>query len=44
MTKAFKSLLLSTILAVSLGGLAHAQERKTLIVAEPVHGTGYLPL
>ena len=44
MTKAFKSLLLSTILAGSLGGLADAQERKTLIVAEPVHGTGYLPL
>ncbi len=44
MNKAFKSLLVSTVFAVSLGGLAHAQERKTLIVAEPVHGTGYLPL
>ena len=44
MTKSFKSLLLSTMVAVSLGGLAQAQERKTLIVAEPVHGTGYLPL
>ena len=44
MTKAFKSLLLSTILAVSFGSLAQAQEKKTLIVAEPVHGTGYLPL
>ena len=44
MTKAFKSLLLSTIFAVSLGALAEAQEKKTLIVAEPVHGTGYLPL
>ncbi len=44
MTKSFKSLLLSTMVAVSFGGLAQAQERKTLIVAEPVHGTGYLPL
>jgi len=44
MTKSIKSLLLSTMVAVSLGGLAQAQERKTLIVAEPVHGTGYLPL
>ena len=44
MTKAFKSLLLSTIVAVSLGGGALGEEKKTLIVAEPVHGTGYLPL
>ena len=44
MTKAFKSLLLSTIVAVSLGGGALGEEKKTLIVTEPVHGTGYLPL
>ena len=44
MSNAFKRLLLSTILAASMGGFAQAQEKKTLIVAEPVHGTGYLPL
>ena len=44
MTKAFKSLLLTSIFALTFGAAAQAQERKTLIVAEPVHGTGYLPL
>ena len=39
-----KSLLLSTLLFAALAGVAGAQEKKTLIVAEPVHGTGYLPL
>ncbi len=44
MSNAFKRLLLTTIVAASIGGVAQAQEKKTLIVAEPVHGTGYLPL
>lgn len=44
MNKAFMSILLSTIFAASFSGFAEAQEKKTLIVAEPVHGTGYLPL
>ena len=37
-------LVLASALAASLAQGAAAQEKKTLIVAEPVHGTGYLPL
>jgi NitT/TauT family transport system substrate-binding protein len=44
MTTLFKRIVLSTVFAVGLAGAASAQEKKTLIVAEPVHGTGYLPL
>jgi NitT/TauT family transport system substrate-binding protein len=29
---------------MGFSSISHAQEKKTLIVAEPVHGTGYLPL
>ena len=44
MSNKLKSLLLSAVCAVAFAGAAPAQEKKTLIVAEPVHGTGYLPL
>ncbi len=39
-----KGLLLTATMFVGFSGIANAQEKKTLIVAEPVHGTGYLPL
>src|SRR5258708_13804773 len=32
------------LLGAGLAPLAHAQERKALLVAEPTHGIGYLPL
>jgi NitT/TauT family transport system substrate-binding protein len=35
---------LAALLAASLAPVAHAQEKKTLLVAEPTHGIGYLPL
>lgn len=44
MSKSLSKLLLSGALALALTVPAFAQEKKTLIVAEPVHSTGYLPL
>lgn len=35
---------LATAMLAGFAGTATAQEKKTLVVAEPVHGTGYLPL
>jgi len=35
---------LATAMLASFAGVATAQEKKSLVVAEPVHGTGYLPL
>ena len=44
MSKLLSKLLLSGALALALTTPSLAQEKKTLIVAEPVHSTGYLPL
>jgi NitT/TauT family transport system substrate-binding protein len=44
MSSRIKTIALATAMLASFVGLASAQEKKTLIVAEPVHGTGYLPL
>ena len=44
MSTNLKRLILSTFVGMVIAGTAEAQEKKTLIVAEPVHGTGYLPL
>ncbi len=44
MSRLASRLLLSAALALSLTSFAKAQEKKTLIIAEPVHSTGYLPL
>jgi NitT/TauT family transport system substrate-binding protein len=44
MSKSLSKLLLSGALALALTVPALAQDKKTLIVAEPVHSTGYLPL
>jgi NitT/TauT family transport system substrate-binding protein len=44
MKASLKALLLTSILAAAATTGAAAQEKKTLLVAEPVHGTGYLPL
>jgi NitT/TauT family transport system substrate-binding protein len=39
-----RRLLLASALVASLAAPAVAADKKTMIVAEPVHGTGYLPL
>jgi len=44
MSKFISRLLLSGAIALSLTSAALAQAKKTLIVAEPVHSIGYLPL
>ena len=44
MKSTVKTLLLTSLFAVVAASGVSAQEKKTLIVAEPVHGTGYLPL
>jgi len=36
--------ILGALACATLGGAIHAQERPSLLVAEPVHGIGYLPL
>ena len=44
MSKLLSKFLLSGALALALTAPSLAQDKKTLIVAEPVHSTGYLPL
>ncbi len=39
-----RRLAVAALMGVGVATSAMAQEKKTLIVAEPVHGTGYLPL
>ncbi|HEV2571411.1 MAG TPA: ABC transporter substrate-binding protein [Beijerinckiaceae bacterium] len=43
MSFAFRTVVLASMVALGASG-AMAQEKKTLIVAEPLHSTGYLPL
>ena len=44
MAKYIPQLLLAALFAATCAGAANAQTRKALIVAEPQHGIGYLPL
>ncbi|HEY8579782.1 MAG TPA: ABC transporter substrate-binding protein [Beijerinckiaceae bacterium] len=44
MTALSRRLALGLLVAAGVAGAAEAQTKKTLVVAEPVHGTGYLPL
>ena len=44
MSSITRRLALACVIGAGLAGTTRAAELKTLIVAEPVHGTGYLPL
>jgi NitT/TauT family transport system substrate-binding protein len=44
MSSSLRALALSCVFAATLANHAQAEAKKTLIVAEPLHGTGYLPL
>ncbi|MDF2115325.1 ABC transporter substrate-binding protein [Roseiarcaceae bacterium H3SJ34-1] len=44
MSSKIRMIALATAMLAGFAGIASAQEKKSLIVAEPTHGTGYLPL
>lgn len=44
MTNTFKVLFVAAIAAFALNTPGHAQEQKKVLIAEPAHGTGFLPV